>query len=272
VSSRVASESNGTAAPAGARALAGRWVVVTRAESTHGPLTKKLAARGADVRHWPVLRFAPPADPAPLERALARLGEYDWIVFSSPRAAAAVTGGGVRAPEDVRVAAVGASTAQSLTSDGWPVHLVPQEAGGENLVAAFADAGLGAGVRVLFPASAIARRTIPEGLRALGARVDEVVAYETVHAPLDAAECLADVAAGRADAVTFASPSAVEGLRKVLDQRFARLFRRVPAIAIGATTSEALARAGVPPAAVADPSTLDGLVEAVVTVLNVGSR
>jgi uroporphyrinogen-III synthase len=219
-----------------------------------------------------VVRFAPPPDPARLERAMAGLNDYDWIVFSSPRAVAAVTGGGVRPPEGVRVAAVGESTAQALASEGWPVHLVPREAGGEHLVAAFADAGLAPGARVLFPASAIARPIIPDGLRGLGARVDQVVAYETVHATLDAAECLADVSAGRADAVTFASPSAVEGLRKVLDQRFVGLFRRMPAIAIGATTSEALARAGVPPAAVADPSTLDGLVDAVVTVLNAGSR
>jgi uroporphyrinogen-III synthase len=71
--------------------LTGIQVVVTRAEESGGPLTRELARRGADVLHWPVLRFEPPEDVSSLRDALARLADYDGVVFTSPRAVDAVT-------------------------------------------------------------------------------------------------------------------------------------------------------------------------------------
>jgi uroporphyrinogen III methyltransferase/synthase len=220
-----------------------------------------------------VVQISPPLDPKPLVRALDNLAQYDWIIFSSPRAVAAVTDRVARPPEGVRVAAVGESTAQSLLEEGWPVDLLPRESGSESLVATFSRADFAHGAEVLFPASSIARTTIPDGLTDLGARVDRVVAYETTAASLEGDVCLADADSGGLDAVTFASPSAVTGLRKVLgDDSFARILARVPAVAIGPTTAAALHETGVAPTAVADPSTLDGLVAAVVAVVTAGSN
>ncbi len=184
--------------PAGASGtpLAGQCVVVTRAEAPGGPLGTKLAGQGAEVRHWPVVRISPPADSTPLVRALDNLAEYDWIIFSSPRAVAAVTGRVDGPPAGVRVAVVGESTAESLMEQGWPVDLLPRESGSEGLVAAFSRADFAHGAEVLFPASSIARATIPDGLTDLGARVDRVVAYETTAASLDSDVCLADADSG----------------------------------------------------------------------------
>jgi uroporphyrinogen III methyltransferase/synthase len=254
-------------------ALAGRCVVVTRAEAPGGPLGKKLAGKGAKVRHWPVVRISPPADPKPLVRALENLAQYDWIVFSSPRAVAAVVDRIDGPPEGVRVAAVGDSTAEFLLDKGWPVDLLPREFGSEGLVAAFSKADFAHGAEVLFPASSIARTTIPDGLAGLGARVEQVVAYETAAASLDRVVCLAEADSGCLDAVTFASPSAVAGLRRALgEESFARILSRVPAVAIGPTTAAALHETGMAPAGVADPSTLDGLVDAVAAVIIAGSN
>ncbi len=262
-----------SAACATGAALAGRCVVVTRAEAPDGPLGTKLAGQGAEVRHWPVVQISPPADPKPLVRALESLTQYDWIVFSSPRAVAAVTGRIDGLPEGVRVAAVGDSTAECLLEEGWPVDLVPREFGSEGLVAAFSEADFAHGANVLFPASSIARATIPDGLAGLGARVDHVVAYHTATASLDSAACLADADSGRLDAVTLASPSAVTGLRTALgEMSFVRILSQVPAVAIGPTTAGALHEIGMAPAGVADPPTLDGLVDAVVAVITAGSN
>lgn len=262
-----------SAAHATGTPLAGRCVVITRAEAPGGPLGTKLAGQGAEVRYWPVVQISPPADPAPLVRALANLSEYDWVVFSSPRAVAAVTGRIDGLPEGTRVAAVGDSTAETLLEEGWPVDLLPREFGSEGLVAAFSEADLAHGAEVLFPASSIARTTIPDGLTGLGARVERVVAYETVAASLDSAACRAEADAGSLDAVTFASPSAVSGLRAALGElSFARILSQVPAIVIGPTTAAALQEIGMVPTGVADPSTLDGLVDAVVAVITAGSN
>lgn len=253
--------------------LGGRCVVVTRPEAAGGPLGARLAAHGAVVCHWPVVRILPPADPGPLEKALASLARYDWIVFSSPRAVDAVTDRVDRFPDGLRVAAVGDSTAESLRAANWRVDVTPKEFGGEGLVAALAEHDLAHGTRILFPAGSIARSTIPDGLTGLGAQVDRVVAYETTPSSLDKRVCVEDIESGCVDAVTFASPSTVVGLQRVLGKdTFGRILEQILAVAIGPTTAEALEQTGVSPAAVAHPSTLDGLVDAVVTVFNEGSN
>lgn len=241
--------------------------MVTRDEDHDGPLTMALTERGARVLHWGTIRAADPEDPVPLQEALARLPEYDWICFSSPRAVHAVAGrvGSPPGPpiSRPRVAAVGPSTASALREAGWPVHRVPGEASGAGVVDAFAGAGDAPGAWILFPASAIARNEVPDGLARLGARVDWVTAYRMVVMPMDRASCLASVDAGEVDAVTFASPSAMEGLRRGLgDGLFHRLARSTPAAAMGPTTAAALGEAGWTRVVVAESPDMRGLAEA----------
>ncbi len=238
-------------------------VVVTRGEGVHGPLSRLLEAYGARVIHWGTIGFVPPEDPGPLLDALGRLEEYDWICFSSPRAVDAVVSRVETPPGEVRMAAVGPSTGKALQEAGWPVHRIPDEATGAGLVRSFREAGDAAGARVLFPASAIARDVVPQGLAELGAQVDQVTAYRTVNPPLDFPACEKAVNAGEVTVVTFTSPSAMEGLREGLgDSLFTRLARSVPAAAIGSTTAGALAEAGWERIQVAEESTLEGLAEA----------
>ncbi len=238
-------------------------VIVTRAEGAEGPLTRLLSRHGARVLHWPVVAIEPPEDPTPLEEGLENLGSYDWIVFTSPRAVAAVQELEPHAPVGVRVAAVGATTARQLRSTGWQVDLEPRSAGSEGLVEEFRRIGC-EGLRLFFPASSIARETISEKLTALGATVDRVVAYRTVPASLDPGQCLAAIDAGAASVVTFTSPSAVAGLESAIGRvDFERLLEVCPAVVIGPTTERALNKAGFAAAAAAQSSTLEGLADAV---------
>lgn len=251
-------------ASAAPRPLAGTRVVVTRSEGVGGPLTAALRRRGAQVVHWPAVRFAPPADPAPLGAALERLERYRFVAFTSRRAVAAVVERHPAPPRHARVAAVGRATAEALTAAGWPVHLLPAAAGGAALAAALApEASAGP---VLFPASSEARRELPAALAAAGVAVDEVEAYRTLPADLDAAACLAELP-GLA-AITFASPSAVDGLAGALGAvGLARLAAAVPAVALGATTAGALTAAGFPSPAIAPSTTLEGLADAVAALV-----
>jgi uroporphyrinogen-III synthase len=221
-----------------------------------------------------VVQIRPPGDIKTLEQKLGKLRQYDWIVFSSPRAVAAVAGHVMQPSDGPLIAAAGSSTAAALEAEGWEVDLVPTErAGGEALVEEFGRRRLGGGLRVLFPASSIARETIPSGLTRLGAKVDSVIAYETVQIELDRTSCLAEVNAGHVDAVTFTSPSTVEGLRQCLGaEPFTTMLNEVAPVVIGSTTAQALEEVGVARFTTADPSTLDGLAEAVVCAINARSN
>ena len=57
--------------------------MVTRPEDPHDPLAEQLGRLGAEVIVQPAIRIAPPADWRPVDAALARLHEFDWLVFSS---------------------------------------------------------------------------------------------------------------------------------------------------------------------------------------------
>ena len=236
-----------------------RPVVVTRAESPDGPLSRELRGLGLEVLSWPAVSVTP-ADSKALDEALARLESFAWIVFASRHAVAAVLERTPKPPAQLRVAAVGRATALTLRQRGWPVHLVPEEANAAALISAFAAQRLAeAGTRVLYPASSRALPTIAAGLRELGAVVTQVEAYRTEGAALDVSECRAWIERGAVGAVTFASPSAVTELARALgEQDFARLLDQAPPVAIGRTTARELAARGRN-ATLAETATLHGL-------------
>ena len=70
--------------------LAGKRVVITRAESQSATLTATLRGRGAEVIPVPLIRIAPPRDFVPLDSALCELTNFDWLIFTSQNAVAAV--------------------------------------------------------------------------------------------------------------------------------------------------------------------------------------
>jgi uroporphyrinogen-III synthase len=235
-------------------------VVVTRAESADGPLSRELKNLGLQVLLWPAVRVAR-ADPAALAAALGSIGAFGWIVFASRHAVAAVLEHLPRAPAGLAVAAIGKATAQVLRQRGWPVELTPDEANAAALVAAFAARAPGTltGKRVLYPASSRALPTLAAGLRQLGAEVVQVEAYRTDSAALDVVDCRAWIARAGIGAVTFASPSAVDELAHALgDADFERLLSGAAAVAIGRTTARALSARGHE-AVVASAATLQGL-------------
>lgn len=234
-------------------------VVVTRDEELGGPLSRELASLGLPVLVWAAVRVLA-ADTADLDEALRRAESFDWIVFTSRHAVAAVTRRLPAPPHAVRTAAVGLATAAVLQQHGWPVDLIPPEPSAAGLVAAFAAAGGAHGAHVLYPASSRAPPTLASGLTRLGAQVTVVEAYRTVSgATLDIEECRSWISREAVGAVTFASPSAVSELESALGkENFARLLGAAPAVAIGPTTAHALAERGYTPT-LAESATLRGL-------------
>ena len=245
-------------------------MIVTRAEAGDGPLSTELKSLGLAVLIWSAVRILP-VDTMRLDEALSRAEAFDWIVFTSRHAVAAVTGRLSSPPSGVRTAAVGRATASVLKQHGWPVDLLPGEPNAGGLVAAFATSGSAHGARILYPASSRALPTLAAGLTQLGAEVTTVEAYRTVSGnPLDVEECRSWIAREGVGAVTFASPSAVIELESALGKEdFARLLGNAPAVAIGPTTARALAERGYTPT-LAESATLQGLARTSLHAIHAG--
>lgn len=246
--------------------LKDQGIIVTRAENPHEGLGGLLEERGAHVLRWPAIRFEAPADPEPLCKALERLEQYDWLIISSPRVVEALGRKWAemmqRSGRPPAVAAIGRATAQHLHQLGIEATLTAGGSG-ELLLEELAKKNP-EGQRIFFPASSIHRSTLPEGLVALGASVDTVIAYRTLPAALDREECLNSFRSERPGAISFASPSAVNFLRHTLSpEAFDEILHQCAAFVIGKTTESALVDTGFRPAGIASPCTLQGMADTI---------
>src|SRR5690606_7471237 len=114
------------------------------------------------------------------------LREYRWVVFTSANAVDAFLDLLLERGEDVRLlgganlCAIGTATARALLARGLRADLVPAEADAEGVVDALRrqphDLAV-TGARVLLPRAERARDVLPEGLREVGATVDELTLY-----------------------------------------------------------------------------------------------
>ena len=245
------------------RPLFGRRILVTRAAAQGPDWAEAVLRRGAEPVLVPLLAFEPPADPAPLERALADLERFDWLVFTSSNAVRFVAdrlGAGRRLP---RVACVGPATAAAARAVGLAPELEPPGRSlPEVLVERMAESADLAGARVLFPRAAGARDALVVALENRGAQVASVEAYRT-GVPAEAREQLARAAEAGLDAVLLASPSAVEALFELLGEKeAAALARRAAFACIGPTTAEALRARSVEPQVVSERQSGDDLLDA----------
>lgn len=231
--------------------LTGRRIVITRPEADAARLADRLRALGAVPIVAPAIRIEF-TDPPELDGALADLGAYHWIIFTSRSGVEAVFRR-TRSITGPKVAAIGPATADTLRSHGVEPHLVPVEYVAEAILEALGEVR---DLRFLLPRADIAREALADGLERRGAVVHEIAAYRTREVTDRRAEL------GPVDAVTFTSSSTVRGFLAG---------GPVPAgakvVCIGPITAQTAREHGLDVAAVADRYTEDGLIAALATAL-----
>lgn len=236
-------------------ALFGKRVVVTRTRSQASELAHLLRRKGAAPIEVPTIEIVDPDDDVLVTEAIDRLGDYDWVVFTSPNGASRFCDRlpDARALGGVRIAAIGPGTARVLAERNLAADLVPERYVAEGLLEVF-PAPEHAG-RVLLARAAEARDILPEGLTEAGWHVDVVPVYRTVRAELTAD---ARAAVAEADVVTFTSSSTVRHFVDLLG------VDSVPATiaCIGPVTAETARDLGLHVDVEAETHTIPGLVHA----------
>jgi uroporphyrinogen-III synthase len=247
--------------------LAGKRVVITRAQSQSATLATALRVHGAEVISLPLIQILPPLDYAVLDRALRDLAKFDWLIFTSQNAVTAVSDrlavllNATEAPTPVipsvarnlsssakhttpgslRIAAVGKATTEAAQLAGFNVTHVGQAGTAATLVYELAPELRGK--RVLLPRSDRAAGELVPRLQRLGAEVSEVIAYRTSDTTeVDAA---GREAVAACSAILFFSPSAVQSFAAL--QKSSALNPLTDSVVVGAigpVTSFALRNAG----------------------------
>ncbi|MBV8630501.1 MAG: uroporphyrinogen-III synthase, partial [Silvibacterium sp.] len=253
--------------------LAGRRILTTRAQHQAGQLGARLAELGADVIEIPAIEILPPKSWEPLDGALGRASEYEWLIVTSGNTVKSIVErlGALGLPashlEHLEIAAVGPATARTLAEAGLNVSVIPEKYVAESLIEAIGERVCGA--RVLIVRSAIARDLIPDALTATGAQVDVVNAYRNV-IPDGSIRRIAQVFAPgqqQPDAATFTSSSTVTNFFQLLRAAGVERPGEMRAVSIGPITTQALLNHGWEPAAEADPHDIQGLIDATVRAL-----
>jgi uroporphyrinogen III methyltransferase/synthase len=248
------------------RPLFGRRIVITRAREKASGLARELAQMGAQVIPLPAIATAEPDSYAKLDSALTRLGEFDWVIFTSAVGVACFIARLAHLNRDVRelgtarIAAIGPATASRLRACGLKVAAMPPQYRSEAIVEALGETQI-RGARILLPRAQAGGQTLPELLKARGARVvEDVPSYKTVQpAGWRAKRIVEAVKARPPDIVTFTSPSTAINFSEMFGPQAVGF----KAAAIGPVTAAACRKLGYDVVVEAREHTIGGLIRAI---------
>lgn len=251
------------------RPLFGRRIVVTRTREQASELARQLGDLGAEVLEIPTIKIAPPDERQPVVECLQGLGEYDWILFTSPNGVTAFFDcffkafADIRSLGNLRLAAVGPATAARLAELHLQVDAMPAEYIAQKVAAAIAGQESIENLRFLLARAQVANPELVRELEDRGGIVDDVAFYKTVPETEDVTGAAARLLEQGADWITFTSSSTVENFHARFD--LPGLLRKFPALrlaTIGPETTKALTALGLKPAVEARIHTIPGLLQA----------
>lgn len=252
------------------RPLFGRRVLVTRPRHQAGDFVRRLELLGAVPLVLPAVEIRPPADWSPVDRALANLASYQWLVFTSANGVQAFLGRLRSLGQDwrtlaqVRIAAIGAKTAETLRSFYLEPDLVPTRFQSEDLAAVLKEK-IVPGQRVLLARADRGRELLREELAQV-AEVEQVAVYSQIDAVHWDSQLLDLLRRGEIDFITLTSANIARALLQSLDEPCRQQLHSGQGrlVSISPVTSAAIKQLGFPIAAEAQEATMDGILQALV--------
>src|SRR5437667_11879734 len=228
------------------QSLAGIRILVGRARHQASALSADLRKLGADVIEIPFIEIHKPRSYQPLDSALKRLPEYDWLILTSVNGVEAVwervrkLGLPTSDLRKLKISDIGPATKRAIENHGLKVDVVPQEYVAESVVRSLRNQVKGK--RILLARAKVARDVIPRELRKLGAKVDVVEAYETV-VPAKSKTKLRAVMSDpkrRPHVITFTSSSTVKNFLALIGKGNRGILKQIQLASIGPITSATL--------------------------------
>lgn len=250
------------------RPLFGKTVLVTRPRHQAADVARQLEGLGATAVILPVVEIAPPEDWGPVDDAIARLGEFSWLVFTSANGVTSfldrlpATGRDLRALGGVKLAAIGPATAEALAAYHLRADVVPEEFNSEGLVESLRERVRGG--RVLLARADRGLELLRDELGKV-AVVEQVAVYSQRDATMDA-DVVRRLEEGEIEYVTLTSTNVAKGLIAALGERGRSLVREgsTKLVTISPRTSAAVREAHLPVAAEAREYTTAGVLEALI--------
>ncbi len=260
--------------------LASKTILVTRAAGQSAKFTELLQQQGAKVTEMPALVIRPPSSWQDLDRAIAQLESFHWLILTSANGVEyffdrlTKSGKDARALAGIKIAVVGKKTAASLKKYHLQADFIPPNFVADSLVENFPESL--ADRKILFPrVESGGREVLVRELSAAGAEVVEVAAYESGCPEEIATAAWQALQQGTVDIVTFASSKTVKNFYHLIESALGNdsamtppsLLEGICIASIGPQTSqtcrEVLGRVDIE----ASEYTLEGLTQAIITAV-----
>jgi len=242
-----------------------RTILITRAEGQNKDFRETLEKEGALVKTLPMIEYTTIEDFKETHNIFDQLDQFDWIVFTSATAvhfffeAAHEFGVKFYFFSNLKIATVGEKTKLKLEQLGYRTNFVPIQYTAE-VLAENMDEDI-AGKKILIPRSNVAsdeylsvfkkRRAIPYPLTIYNNR-------EVNHSP----EEITQILNNGVDYLTFTSGSTFKAFHNCLNNTKVKLLNE-KIICIGPSTAKVINELGYEVAAIANPHTIDGIVETI---------
>jgi uroporphyrinogen III methyltransferase/synthase len=246
--------------------LFGRRVLVTRSRSQASALSRLVTESGALPVEMPAIKIQKIDDTTEFDKSIKNIDTYNWCIFTSANGVDAffdrlhALGGDSRWLKGVKIAAIGAATAEVLETHGIMAEFIPQDFTSDGLLEGFGSQPI-KGQRFLLPRADIASPELTDGLRQLGTKVDEIIAYKSIPAYDSIARGKKLLEEDGIDVITFTSSSTVTNLVQALGGDTG-LINKATVACIGPVTVQTAREAGLKVAVTAREHTILGLVDA----------
>ncbi|MFQ5834505.1 MAG: hydroxymethylbilane synthase [bacterium] len=251
--------------------LFGKQILITRPEAQAKNLVGLLEDQGAEVIEFPTIKISSLNGYQKLDLAIERLSDYEWIIFTSPNGVdhfwrrMKMKGRDARSLSKLKIGAIGPKTAVKLENMGITADFLPDEYSSQGIIKGIEKFKI-KGKKVLLPRADIAPSRLPNGLKKLGARVEEVAAYKTHLSKGENFAILKNRLKNRKiDIIIFTSSSTVRNFVKLIgdvDLGGARV------ACIGPITAREAEKSGIKPDIVPPEYTIEALVEEIINVLS----
>lgn len=259
--------------------LLGKHVLLTTPRNYAGLFAKHLIERGAKVALLPTIEIWPMDDYRELDRAIANLGDYDWVIFSSQNGIEAfinrlqILGKGIADLRDTKLVSFkgDASPAESI---GFKFDLIPPKSTLDGIIEEFKRRDIKQG-KVLVPMPVFEGIdepvVIPDfiiKLELLGFKVHRVPVYRTSFPADETGNAIEKdlLVSGKIDFVLFTSNAEIKNLVTLLgDKR--KVLNQTPIACLSNAEAQSAAELGIKVSVVAEKTRPIGLPAAVVETM-----
>ncbi len=255
------------------RPLFGKRILVTRPRKQAMEFAHRLEMLGAIPFVLPMVDVRELDDYSEVDRTIQELGNYDWLVFTSPNGVGAFLrriwqlGKDMRTLANLRIAVIGPGTAKALGR----YHLKPDFVAPVHRSEEFAEAlkPLVKGQRVLLARANRGRDVLPQELSAVASNVNQISVYNQVDDVDQHSDIVNKLRCGEISHVTLTSENIARVFCQSLDEicRERILSGIVQLVTISPTTSEKVREFDLPVSAEAKVYSMDGVIAALIELI-----